>query len=47
MHYGGIEVAIALETFDFTMTGTPVKIPRLSLANPPASQPQPVIAAEG
>jgi predicted HNH restriction endonuclease len=32
MHYGNIDVAVTSESFQFTIDGTPVKIPRLSLA---------------
>jgi hypothetical protein len=31
MHYGNIDVFITSESFEFTIDGTPVKIPRLSL----------------
>ena len=32
MHYGNIDVVITSACFEFTIDGTPVKIPRLSLA---------------
>jgi hypothetical protein len=32
LHYGGIDVVIEAMTFDFTIDGTVIKIPRLSLA---------------
>jgi hypothetical protein len=31
MHYGGIEAQIGPTTFDFTIGGTPIKVPRLSI----------------